>query len=115
MVEGFFFIFFKRPLTVNTFSNFLNSTDSSALGDPNITAWDFRQQGDNVQCFAVKKNTIYRYDFSFDLSYTEVTTTQVFVNIDKFDGEDYTLVATPKEIIIACGDCSTPGVFFFDN
>lgn len=22
---------------------------------------------------------------------------------------------TPKEVVIACGDCSVPGVFFFDN
>jgi Ni,Fe-hydrogenase III small subunit len=22
---------------------------------------------------------------------------------------------TPKEIVIACGDCAVPGVYFFDN
>ena len=39
----------------------------------------------------------------------------MFVNVPKFDGKDYTIHATPKEIIVACGDCSTPGVYFFQD
>jgi hypothetical protein len=26
----------------------------------------------------------------------------------------YTVAATPKEVVIACGDCTEPGVYFFD-
>lgn len=115
MVDNFFFVFFKRPMTIGTFSNFLTDTEGSDKGDPEIIAWDFRQRGDSVQCFAVKKNTIYRYDFTFNLSYTLVTTKQVFINFDKFDGTNYTVLATPKEVIIACGDCTIPAVYFFNN
>ena len=72
-VSGFFFVFFKRPLTISTFSTFLKTAAGSSVGDANITAWDFRPYKDGLQLFAVKKNTIYRYDFTFDLSTTEVT------------------------------------------
>lgn len=44
-----------------------------------------------------------------------MTIKQIFVNYSKFDGVLYTVSVTPKEIVIACGDCSVPGVFFFDN
>lgn len=114
-VTGYFFVFFKRPLSLSTYSTFLKSTAASAVGDQNITAWDFRPYKDGLQLFAVKKGTIYRYDFSFDLSATEVTTKQVFINYSKFDGVQYTVNVTPKEVIIACGDCSVPGVYFFDS
>lgn len=73
-VTGFFFVFIKRPLTLSTFSTFLKNTTASVAPDVNITAWDFRQYKEGLQLFAVKKNTIYRYDFSFDISKTEVTT-----------------------------------------
>jgi hypothetical protein len=33
----------------------------------------------------------------------------------KFDGKKYSVTATPKEIIVACGDCTIPAVYFFDN
>lgn len=65
-VTGFFFVFFKRPLTLSSYSSFLTAGPGSANGDVNITAWDFRVKDDIVQCFAVKKNTIYKYEFTFD-------------------------------------------------
>ena len=46
---------------------------------------------------------------------TEQTLKSFFVNNAKLDGTKYTIAATPKEIIVACGDCSQPGVYFFDD
>lgn len=114
-VPGFFFVFFKRPLSQATFTTTLNRTADSVAGDANITAWDFRPYKDGLQLFAVKKGTIYRYDFSIDMSATQVAINQIFVNYAKFDGILYTVNVTPKEVVIACGDCSVPGVFFFDE
>jgi hypothetical protein len=39
----------------------------------------------------------------------------VFKAMPKFDGVKYAVSVTPKEIIVACGDCSIPAVYFFDN
>jgi hypothetical protein len=41
-VQGFFFVFFKKPLTLASYSTFLTPTNSSAPGDASILAWDFR-------------------------------------------------------------------------
>lgn len=115
--KGFFFVFFQRPLTLNTYSDFLlPSTDpGNVVGEKDILAWDFRVRGSVLQCFAVKQSMIYRYEFTFDISKKYVTTKSAFVNFGKFDGVQYTVAVTAKEVIIACGDCSVPGVFFFDN
>ena len=58
---------------------------------------------------------MYRYNFNFDSDLTTVTTTQVFKSMPKFDGKKFSVTATPKEIIVACGDCTIPAVYFFDN
>lgn len=78
-------------------------------------AWDFRLYNDFLQCFAIVGSKLYRYDISFDMSLTKVWITALFVNVNKFDGSKYNIQATPKEIIVACGDCTTPGVYFFDE
>jgi hypothetical protein len=44
-----------------------------------------------------------------------VKVTQVSVNQPLFTGQKYTVKATPHEIIVACGDCSVPGVWFYDG
>lgn len=63
----------------------------------------------------MNKNTLYRYTFNFDTDLTKVTVKSVFKNISKFDGTSYTVKATPNEIIVACGDCSIPAVYFFSS
>jgi hypothetical protein len=61
-VTGFFFIFFSRPLTLNTYSNYLTNTPGSVTGDPAILAWDFTwDAAHGLECFAVKKGTLYKY------------------------------------------------------
>ena len=55
-VEGFFFAFFKKPLTLQNFATALDYTtegDNDKI-DNKIIAWDFRQDADTLQCFAVK-------------------------------------------------------------
>ena len=95
----------------------MNFTEASGKerGDPSITAWDFRLYNDGIQCFAITGNKFYKYDITFDLSMTQVTIKSFFVTVPNFDGSQYKISATPKEIIVACSDCTTPGVYFFDD
>lgn len=85
-VEKYFFVFFVRPLTANTYADYLETTnvDGSTLnipGDVNITAWDFRYHTSGLQCFAIKGSTFYRYTFNFDKDLTRVSIKEVFVNV----------------------------------
>ena len=77
-VEKYFFVFFRRPLTANTYADFLEMTnvDGSTTdipGDVNITAWDFRTHSSGLQCFAINGSTFYRYTFNFNKDLTQVT------------------------------------------
>jgi hypothetical protein len=75
--KGYFFQFYKRPITAGSFAEALNHTqaaDGETIGNPNVAAWDFRLYEDKIQCFAVLGKTIFRYEFSFDASKTSVTT-----------------------------------------
>lgn len=89
--------------------------DASVVGNADISAWDFRVYKDGLQCYAVAGSNIYRYQFNFDVSNTVVTTLAFFKPFSKFDGKTYTVNATPKEIVISCSDCTSPGVYFFDE
>ena len=107
-VKGYFFEFYKRPVVLNSFAVPIlhSNTTTQAVGNPNITAWDFRVYEDGLQCFAVAGSNIYRYLFTFDVSNTIVTTQAFFVSFPSFNGNTYTVNATPKEIVISCSDCS---------
>jgi len=114
-VEKFFFVFFQRPLVTNNFATYLNYTNNTQdRPNPDVTAWDWRLYKTGLQCFAVNGSDIYRYDYTFDSSMTEHSVSSYFVNYGKFTGKEYTVAATPKEVVIACGDCEEPGVYFFD-
>jgi hypothetical protein len=77
--KGYFFQFYKRPITAGSFAEALNHTNGDTVGDYNVTAWDFRLYEDKIQCFAVLNNSnIYRFEFSFDASKTSFTTKQFF-------------------------------------
>jgi hypothetical protein len=79
-LDKYFFSFFKRPLNLNGFAEPIPYNTEDALINPNITAWDFRWYNDFIQCFAVVNSTIYRYEFTFDISKTKVSTKAFFVN-----------------------------------
>jgi hypothetical protein len=47
-VKDYFFTFFRRPLTLNSFTSYLTDTAGSEKGNREITAWDFRLAGDGL-------------------------------------------------------------------
>ena len=116
-VDGFFFAFFRKPLTLQNFATPLDYTtegDNDKI-DNDIIAWDFKQEADTLQCYAVKTGQIYRYTFTFDADFETVTVRATTKLVSNFDGSLYDVKVTGKEVVISCGDCSLPQVVFYDK
>ena len=113
------FRFFQRPLVAGNYANALGYTFDEEEGDidPAIVAYDFSidDYSGKYDLFAVANVTMYRYRFTYDDFNQTISMDTSSSETSILDNSNVRMAVTRSNVIVTCGDCSTPAVTFFNR